>query len=378
MTSSVLHAARTPVSPAFVVAPFQPFCLCFPSSLGRTHFRSTPRVSQTTRASLPTHIPGDISCLPLSTPWAESSDQINPHNAPLNNSFETDLSSGEPPYGGSSSGGKGGDDDGNEDATAILRRYGRTEDLTPDLSGLSTSQLKAYLEATSHPFPAWLSKIWPGFRRRVAADPDFPFKLLMEETMGLGLAASGMIAARGKNILSELDFAFCDIAVGGTLNFLLVYLLTPAIGASQGRFAALPANVFSQGSYSLMARTGTFFYKGSVFAACGFAGSLLGTSLAQTLIFGRRAVKKMRGVEGGTEKVLPNVGLTSLAWAGFMLVSSNPRYQTLAGFERVLFGMAPEKVAKVGSAALRAGNNVMGGANWVWWARFIGLQQKSE
>lgn len=293
-----------------------------------------------------------------------------------------------PPTGGDRTNAGDGDDD-NDDHASLLREFGRADEILPaDVRSLPLPQLAAYLKATRNRFVRWLTRLWPGWRRRVAADPDFPFKVLMEETVGLGLAASGMIAARGKNILNELDFAFCDVAVGATLNFILVYLLTPAVvvgggaAARKGMMAKcgevvkkLPANVFSAGGYSMGARLGSFMYKGGLFAVCGFAGSLLGTSLSQMLVMVRRAVAR----EGkAVEKELPNVAMNSLAWAGFMFVSSNPRYQTVAGVERVLFGLAPEAVAKVGSGALRTANNVLGGAIWVWWARAIGLQAAKE
>lgn len=297
---------------------------------------------------------------------------------------EEDLS--QPPSGGTGGGGQFGRDHGDEGHGELLRKFGRADEVLPsDIAALPSAQLATYLEATKNGFVRWLAKIWPGWRRRVAADPDFPFKVLMEETVGLGLAASGMIAARGKDILNELDFAFCDIAVGGTLNFILVYLLTPAIlvggaskGGAMGRLgqmtSKLPANAFTAGAYSVGERLSSFFYKGMLFAVCGFAGSLVGTSLSQVLVLLRRSFSSKEG--GVVEKPLPNVAINSAAWAGFMFLSANPRYQTVAGIERVLFAFAPDAVAKAGSGALRTANNVVGGAIWVWWARAIGLQAK--
>lgn len=230
------------------------------------------------------------------------------------------------------------------------------------------------MKAVSNPLTALLARMH-GFRMRVAADPSFPFKLLMEETVGLSLAASGMVAARGDKIWEELDFAICDIAVGGALNFILVYLLSPVHGASaSGYVGTLPANAFSTGAYTLAQRLAGFLYRGVLFAACGFGGSVVGTGLSQALIYGRRGVAKMKGVEMGVQKKLPNVVANSFAWAGFMLVSANPRYQSVAGVERVLYGFG-NGWGKIGSAVLRTANNVAGGANWVVWAKFIGLQE---
>lgn len=296
------------------------------------------------------------------------------------------LDSSIPPSGGGSYGSSGGRER-NEDGDAdnpnrddVLKTFGKTDtDIPADLRILSPSQLGSYLRATKSGFGAWLARSWPGWRRRVAADPEFPFKVLMEETMGLGLAASGMIAARGKKILSEIDLAFCDIAVGGTLNFILVYLLAPTVGARASSLSNLPANLFVKGSYPLHSRIVGFLYKGTLFSICGFAGSVVGSTLSQSLIAARRAVTAIRHPDQELpEKALPNVFINSAAWAGFMFISSNPRYQTVAGVERFLFSVAPDSVAKVSCGLLRTANNVLGGAHWVWWAKAIGLQKSDE
>ncbi len=47
----------------------------------------------------------------------------------------------------------------------------------------------------------------------------------MQLAVGVGVATSRMIAAFGNDIVKEHELAICDIAFGGTLNFVLVYLL---------------------------------------------------------------------------------------------------------------------------------------------------------
>lgn len=291
-------------------------------------------------------------------------------------------------YGGSGNnepGSSSGDDSIPTEAelAAILSKYGCTsETLAPEILTLTTKQLNEYLRVSQNTFVKFMNRVLPSWRRRVAADPTFPFKLLMEETVGLALSASGMIAARGKNIWNELDFAFCDIAVGASVNFALVWLLSPVIplgGAtaaattSSGIIAGLPANVFAYGNYGLGPRIGSLFYKGLLFGICGFAASMVGTTLSQGLVKAR----EMFGKDASGKK-LPNVLATSAAWAVYMALSSNPRYQTLAGFERVMFATAPEAVAKISSGAARTLNNVAGGAIWVWWAKYLGIQSTEE
>ena len=271
-----------------------------------------------------------------------------------------------------------GDGDQDDDLESALRSTNRTlDDLPENARNLGPESLLSYVQATSSPLSAFLARVWPGWMRRCAADPEFPFKVLMELTVGLGLSSSGMIAARGKDILKELDFALCDIAVGAAVNFILVYLLTPAwapAGAKLGPLARLPANVFIAGNYSIASRLGCLFYKSALFGVCGFFAAIAGSTASQGLI----AVRKLAAPDATVDSKMPNLLNTAVAWAGFMALSANPRYQAVAGVERALFSLTPDAVAKVGSAALRTGNNVVGGAAWVWWARYVGLQPKQQ
>eukprot|EP00871_Galdieria_phlegrea_P001421 jgi/Galph1/227/GphlegSOOS_G4961.1 len=259
------------------------------------------------------------------------------------------------------------------------------QDLPSHLWTLQTEQVSAYLASTSGGLVRFLANKWPAWQEKVLADPNFPFKLLMEETLGLGLGFSGMIAARGKDILKELDFATCDLAVGAAMNFILVWLLTPSISIQtpptrsplQQWLTNLPAHCFAASStsvpFALQQRIAAFLYKGALFASCGFIGSMIGTSLAYFLLFMRRKLLK----DTSTPRQLPNLFINSLAWAGFMFVSSNPRYQLLSGTERLLFHIAPLNVAKVSAGILRTVNNIAGGASWVIYARAIGLQKST-
>lgn len=274
-----------------------------------------------------------------------------------------------------SGGGGGGEGEGEEGDEEMAMRLGMDmqKDLPSDLKGLSGKPLSAYLNSTRGGLAGWLAGFWPGWRRRVAADPEFPFKLLMEQTVGVGLAASGMVAARGKAILCELDLALCDIAVGATLNFLLVFLLTPVYGATAGR---VPTHVFATGPYSAPVRVLGFVGKGALFAGCGFAGSVVGTTASRGMMGLQRALRRRGGGDSGGSGErggMPDVFANSVAWAGFMFVSANPRYQALAGMEGMLSRAVPASAARLGCGVLRTANSVLGGAQWVLWAKKLGL-----
>lgn len=221
------------------------------------------------------------------------------------------------------------------------------------------------------PIGAFLS----GWRSRVAADPQFPFKVLMEELVGVSACVLGDMASRPNFGLNELDFVFSTLVVGSILNFVLMYLLAPtASSASQGLpsiFASCPpSHMFEPGPYGLISRLGTFVYKGTLFAAVGFAAGLVGTALSNGLITIR---KKMDPTFETPNKAPPTI-LNAATWAIHMGVSSNLRYQTLNGIEFLLDKTVSPLVFKSSVIVLRCLNNVLGGMSFVVLARMTGSQ----
>ena len=67
-----------------------------------------------------------------------------------------------------------------------------------------------------------------GWRSRVSADPQFPFKVLMEELVGVSSCVIGDMASRPNFGLNELDFVFSTLF----MNFVRMYLLAPTAAAS--------------------------------------------------------------------------------------------------------------------------------------------------
>ncbi|URE39775.1 hypothetical protein MUK42_26348 [Musa troglodytarum] len=216
-----------------------------------------------------------------------------------------------------------------------------------------------------------------GWRSRVSADPQFPFKVLMEELVGVTSCVLGDMASRPNFGLDELDFVFCTLVVGSILNFVLMYLLAPtsasaASSALPGIFAACPtSHMFQPGHYSLLSRLGTFVYKGATFAAVGFAAGLVGTAISNGLI----ALRKKMDPEFETPNKPPPTVLNALTWALHMGLSSNFRYQTLNGVEFVMEKALPSAGFKASVVVLRCLNNVLGGMSFVMLARLTGSQK---
>ncbi|KAJ4971240.1 hypothetical protein NE237_004339 [Protea cynaroides] len=215
-----------------------------------------------------------------------------------------------------------------------------------------------------------------GWRSRVAADPQFPFKVLMEELVGVSSSVLGDMSSRPNFGLNELDLVFSTLVVGSIVNFVLMYLLAPTMSSSSSNLPAIFANcpkshMFEFGAYSFADRLGTFVYKGTVFAAVGFAAGLVGTAISTGLIKMR---KKMDPTFETPNKPPPTL-LNALTWALHMGFSSNFRYQTLNGIEFVLAKGLPPLAFKGSVVVLRCLNNILGGVSFVMLARLTGSQK---
>ncbi|XP_062207215.1 protein RETICULATA-RELATED 3, chloroplastic-like [Phragmites australis] len=216
-----------------------------------------------------------------------------------------------------------------------------------------------------------------GWAARVAADPQFPFKVLMEELVGVTACVLGDMASRPNFGLNELDFVFSTLVVGSILNFVLMYLLAPTAGvaaAASSVASALPSHMFEPGAYSLGSRVATLLSKGATFAAVGFAAGLAGTAISNGLI----AMRKRMDPAFETPNKPPPTLLNAATWALHMGVSSNLRYQSLNGIEYLLGKVAPAPIFKVSVVALRCMNNVLGGMSFVLLARLTGSQRSDK
>ncbi|CAI9758829.1 unnamed protein product [Fraxinus pennsylvanica] len=214
-----------------------------------------------------------------------------------------------------------------------------------------------------------------GWRSRVAADPEFPFKVLMEELVGVSSCVLGDMASRPNFGLNELDFVFSTLVVGSIMNFVLMYLLAPTMSSSSQSLLPIFANsptshMFEPGAYSLLNRLSTFVYKGTLFAAVGFTAGLFGTALSNGLIMMRKKIDP----NFETPNKPPPTVLNAITWAIHMGLSSNFRYQTLNGIEFLLAKGVPPVVFKSSVVVLRCLNNIIGGMSFVILARLTGSQ----
>ncbi|KAI3472980.1 hypothetical protein Pfo_030031 [Paulownia fortunei] len=197
----------------------------------------------------------------------------------------------------------------------------------------------------------------------------------MEELVGVSACVLGDMVSRPNFGLNELDFVFSTLVVGSILNFVLMYLLAPTMSSSTQSlpaiFASSPtSHMFEPGPYSLLSRFGTFVYKGTLFAAVGFAAGLVGTAISNGLI----KMRKKMDPDFVTPNKPPPTVLNAITWAIHMGLSSNFRYQTLNGIEYLVDKGLPPFLFKTSVVVLRCLNNVLGGMSFVVLARLTGSQ----
>ena len=69
---------------------------------------------------------------------------------------------------------------------------------------------------------------------------------------------------------------------------------------------------------------------------------------------------------------------TAAGFAVFMAVSANTRYQFLNTFEARALPKLPVAARALTSTVVRTVNNYVGSSNWIWWAKFSGLQKSND
>ncbi|GIL52765.1 hypothetical protein Vafri_8555, partial [Volvox africanus] len=230
--------------------------------------------------------------------------------------------------------------------------------------------------------------LFRGWEERVAYDPEFPIKVLLEQVIGVSACVIGDMSARPNWGLNELDFIFSTLVVGSIMNFGIMYLLAPTAGAATSA-AATPlivrlvgdyylkawgapgGNCFEAGSFTAAQRLTNLVYKGAVFAVIGFFAGVVGTSLSNSLL----ALRKKMDPDFKLQNEPPNVVYNAFTWAIHMGVSSNLRYQVLGGLDPMLVKVVPVPVFRIYQALIRGANNVVGGMSFATLARLLGSQK---
>lgn len=305
--------------------------------------------------------------------------------------------------GGGGSGGSGGDggesDDGDEllslsqaEELAAARGASLPEDMASVAlsGGLRRSVLEAYLAILGGGgfLSSLLARMLPAFRDRLIADKMFLFKVLAEVAIDSGCATVAEVRKRGKDFWGEFEFYLSDLVVGLVLDVVLVSLMAPVavLGARpkaatasglHGWLGRLPAQMFEASSparkYRGVDRLACWFVKFFEYSLAGIVCGFIGQGAAN----GMMALKRKHMGPSEHDVPIPPVVETALVWGLFMGVSSNTRYQVVAGLERLVDLTIARKIpaaAYFATLALRFYNNVVGGENFIDMARYFGVQ----
>ncbi|CAL0334249.1 unnamed protein product [Lupinus luteus] len=298
--------------------------------------------------------------------------------------------------GGGGGGGDGGGEDGGrkKEAILVLAEAGRSvESLPGDLAAavkegrIGGAVVSRLLEMEKSALLRWLLQ-FGGFKERLLADDLFLAKLAMECGVGVFTKTAAEYDRRRDKFFDELEIVFADVVMAILADFMLVYLpaptvsLRPPLAINAGHIAKFfhncPDNAFqvalSGTPYSLLQRIGAIVRNGSKLFAVGTASSLVGTAVTNALINAKKAVDKSSAGEIENVPILS----TSAAYGVYMAVSSNLRYQVLAGIieQRILEPLLHQHklILSAMCFAVRTGNTYLGSLLWVDYARWIGVQ----
>ncbi|GLT65246.1 hypothetical protein SLA2020_376880 [Shorea laevis] len=200
-----------------------------------------------------------------------------------------------------------------------------------------------------------------GWKKGVEADAQLPFKVLMEELIGITAFVLGDIVLRLNFNFSQLHSVFSTLVIGMIHNSILMlyHLLT----SSSATFLNLPAAIFANSP------------KSHLLTAVGFASGLVGTAISNRLI--KLAMK----VDPESDE-LPNYPfspvLSALTWAIHMGISCSLRFQILTGINGLLAKSVPPLALTKSMLALRCLNGILGGMSFVKLVSLIRFMEKNQ
>jgi len=288
--------------------------------------------------------------------------------------------------------GGGGDDydDGDEsdgdDASSALTKAGVDSDALPEdvLTALNAGRIGAteltnWQNMMSSPITKALGAT-AFIRNRLMAEPRLTTVLAIEIALGCLSTLAAEWTSRGSKFWKELDFVISNQVLIVVTNVALVMALCPvaaitpppAAGTYAAWSAKLPGYFAQKGDFTVFQRAACFVSKAVQFSFVGAGASAIGQATTLGLVEMRTRLNPDDPPNVKLAPVLP----TSIAFAGFMVVSSNTRYQIVNSFEANLLPSVPGGAAAqaVTSFVLRTYNNYLGSSNWIWWAKFNGLQ----
>lgn len=224
-------------------------------------------------------------------------------------------------------------------------------------------------------------------------DPNFLYKMVLELGIGIVAKSTAEYGRRGDAFSRELDFVLANVIMAILADFLLVWLSAPSLTYRSPEparkfsrrdvlmrwWTSLPDNAFQvvqpgMQPFSAEQRLSAILLNGSKLFGIGLVCSWVGVATTNTLVTLREQM------DSSFKNFNPPQDLvkTSVAYATYLAVSANLRYQIVAGVieERGIeaaFKGKPE-LCKALSTVARCGNSLLGSLLWVDFVRFLGMQ----
>ena len=228
-----------------------------------------------------------------------------------------------------------------------------------------------------------------GFRERLLGDALFLNKLAIEVGIGICTKLSAEAAKRRENFAKEADFVVANVIMAIIADFMLTWLPAPTLplspklastASAAARFwAGVPDNAFqvvtAGRTFSGVQRLAAVVRNGGKLFVVGTAASFIGTGMTNSIIAVRKAMDPNYAQQGEDMDLVKQ----SLSYGLYMSVSSNLRYQCIAGvveqrmIEPLLHSLPLASTAA--SFVVRTGNTFLGSLLWIDFLRFMGLNK---
>lgn len=246
--------------------------------------------------------------------------------------------------------------------------------------------------ALTSPVSQWKNDIRVGYERRIAADPNFAKKSVLEVVLAAGTQLSAEMTQRGpQRLLPELDFLVAGVLTAVIGKYYSMWRVAKtqvkqsAVTSSPHREpslwgVAVPTNAFQETMLdgitrpTLAQRTGSIILPVPSLFQAGIVASTLGYGLTAVAIALRSVL--LPQYVAATRQV--NIVYAAVYTGVFMAVVSNLRYQLLQG----LVEPALEKILRSFPAVcnaflvvVRIGNGWLGSVLAIAGMKWLGLQR---
>ncbi|KAL2333461.1 hypothetical protein Fmac_014674 [Flemingia macrophylla] len=288
----------------------------------------------------------------------------------------------------------------------VMNAAGRRRDALPqdlqkgiDLGLVSPEVLQNFFDLEKYPLISELTHRFQGFRERLLADPKFLHRLAIEESISITTSLLAQYEKRKENFFQEIDYVITDTVRGSVVDFFTVWLPAPTlsflsyademnapdnIGSLLGLLGSIPDNAFQKSpagtNWTLNHRVASVVFGGLKLAVVGFISSIGAVASSNSLY----AIRKYLNPAVGTEQRIMRSPIlkTAVAFACFLGISANLRYQIIAGIveHRISEQFSSQTfLVNMLSFVARTVNSYCGTQQWIDIARITGLQvRKTE